>query len=71
MVPALDSVPAKCIISSLIKDLLTLISIVKSLVKVNNGIIGKLVRLNKWVCNVFINNYKKLIRPLLMLLSHQ
>jgi hypothetical protein len=31
------------------------------ILKDNNGIIGKLVRLNKWVCNAFINNYKNLI----------
>ena len=45
IVPALDPVPAKCIISGLIKDLLTLISIMLS--KVLTDIIGKLVKLNK------------------------
>ena len=32
----------------------------KKMLRFNNDIIGKLVRINKWVCTVFTNNYKKL-----------
>jgi hypothetical protein len=45
VVPALDPVPAKCIISSLIKDLLTLISMVPALDPApTKCIIGSLIK---------------------------